>query len=465
MKKMFRIIMQLLCCLCLANVYAQIGFEEYIVNAGLDGPVSIDTADIDVDGDLDVVAASFPENQIAWFENLDGQGENFAWRQVTTITGGPISVDVSDLDGDGDMDILVMYREDKIAWYENMDGSGNFSTQQVVSSSIVYGSVARAADLDGDGDMDVLSASFLDDKIAWYENIDGQATFGPQQILSTNLDGAIDVYPADLDGDGDLDVLGCGRDESDVVWFENLNGTGSFGAEQLVSTGLSFPRALFAVDLDGDGDLDVLSASSGDSKIAWYDNLGGGNFGNPTQNQNIITTDAQGAYDVYSADLDGDGDQDVLSVSRVDNKIAWYENIDGQGSFGEQQIIKDSALGLWAVVAADINDDGKIDVLSCSEFDYRVNWFKNLGVLGIAGTKDQSVRIYPNPTSGVVSLAFENELDNLELLLTNVQGQLISQKVFETLSNTEIELPSTAGVYFLTLKTSNGQSTVKLIKQ
>jgi len=60
-------------------------------------------------------------------------------------------------------------------------------------------------DVDGDGDMDVLSASFYDDKIAWYEN-DGSESF-TERIISTAADGANSVYAADVDGDGDMDVL------------------------------------------------------------------------------------------------------------------------------------------------------------------------------------------------------------------------------------------------------------------
>ena len=83
--------------------------------------------------------------------------------------------------------------------------------------------------------------------------------------------------------------------------------------------------SVYAADLDGDGDADVLSALYIDDKIAWYENQGGGSF----SAQQVITTAADGARSVYAADLDGDGDADVLSASRFDDKIAWYENLGG----------------------------------------------------------------------------------------------------------------------------------------
>ena len=82
-------------------------------------------------------------------------------------------------------------------------------------------------DLDGDGDMDVLSASWLDDKIAWYEN-DGVEYSVPEVFISTNADGAWSVYAQDLDGDGDKDVLSASRDDDKIAWYEN-DGAGASG--------------------------------------------------------------------------------------------------------------------------------------------------------------------------------------------------------------------------------------------
>ena len=88
-----------------------------------------------------------------------------------------------------------------------------------------------------------------------------------------------------------------------------------------ITTSADGAQSVYAVDLDGDGDIDVLSASGTDDKSAWYENDGSESFTSRT-----ITTSADGAYSVYAVDLDGDGDMDVLSASFFDAKIAWYEN-------------------------------------------------------------------------------------------------------------------------------------------
>jgi hypothetical protein len=94
---------------------------------------------------------------------------------------------------------------------------------------------------------------------------------------------------------------------------------------------LIVPQSVYAIDIDGDGDNDVLSASFDDDKIAWYINNGNGNF----STEQIISTNADYAQSVYAIDLDGDGDNDVLSASGDDDKIAWYIN-DGSGNFSSR---------------------------------------------------------------------------------------------------------------------------------
>ncbi|MCP4048207.1 MAG: LamG domain-containing protein, partial [Gammaproteobacteria bacterium] len=103
--------------------------------------------------------------------------------------------------------------------------------------------------------------------------------------------------------------------------------TASFSGENVITTGASGALLVTTADVDGDGDLDVLSASINDDKIAWYENDGSQTF-----TAHTITTGANGAYSVTAADVDGDGDLDVLSASLNDHKIAWYEN-DGNETF------------------------------------------------------------------------------------------------------------------------------------
>ena len=289
----------------------------------------------------------------------------------TIISSEPdevISVFAADLDGDGDMDILSASRRfDKIAWYENTDGAGTFGPQQVITTMADQPDHVWAADLDGDGDIDAISASMDDNKIAWYENTDGLGTFGAQQVITTNADGAVRVNVADIDQDGDIDVISASQNDDKIAWYENTDGNGTFGAEQVISVAAITPLGMYTADLDGDGDFDVLSASIGDGKIAWYENDGAGMFGP----QEVIDGNVSGAIRVRAGDFDGDGDLDVLSTENYGD-VSWYENIDGSGTFGPARVISEvsSVVGLYA---GDLDGDGDLDVLTSSVFSQQCN--------------------------------------------------------------------------------------------
>jgi hypothetical protein len=352
-------------------------FSEQLpsISTAADGTYSVYATDIDGDGDMDVLSASLLDDKIAWYENTDGAGSFGAQDVISTAADAARSVYATDIDGDGDMDVLsASNADDKIAWYENTDGAGSFGAQNVISTAADGAWSVYATDMDGDGDMDVLSASFGDDKIAWYENTDGTGTFSAQNIISTAADGAYSVYATDMDGDGDMDVLSASFTDDKIAWYENTDGAGSFGAQNVISTAADGAWSVYATDMDGDGDMDVLSASGSDDKIAWYENTdGAGTFGA----QKIISTAADNARSVYAIDIDGDGDMDVLSASSGDDKIAWYENTDGAESFGAQNVISTAASGAQSVYATDVDRDGDMDVLSASFSDDKIAWYQS----------------------------------------------------------------------------------------
>jgi hypothetical protein len=356
-------------------------FHEQLppVSTSANGAIFVFSADMDGDGDMDVLSASSLDSKIAWYENTDGAGSFGAQNVISTAANGAKAVYATDIDGDGDMDVLSASGNifsSTIAWYENTDGNGTFGAQIVISNDPSAASTVYATDIDGDGDMDVLSGggNFLSGTIAWYENTDGNGTYGAQIVISNDPNAASTVYATDIDGDGDMDVLSASANDNKIAWYENTDGAGSFGAQNVISTAANGARSVYAADIDADGDMDVLSASQSDDKIAWYENTdGAGNFGA----QIVISNAAHAASTVYATDLDGDGDKDVLSASANDDKIAWYENTDGAGSFGAQNVISTAADGARSVYAADIDADGDMDVLSASFIDDKIAWYKS----------------------------------------------------------------------------------------
>jgi hypothetical protein len=95
---------------------------------------------------------------------------------------------------------------------------------------------------------------------------------------------------------------------------------------RLLATDADFATSVYAADLDADTDLDVLSSSFDDDTIAWYENDGGTP---PGFTPHVISTGAWGARSVHAADLEGDGDVDVFSASQRNGNVVWYANQEG----------------------------------------------------------------------------------------------------------------------------------------
>ena len=341
---------------------------ERPIAEGAKGAYAVFATDLDGDGDADVLSASQIDNEIAWYENL-GDGALFDQRIISRNADGAASVFAADLDGDGDADVLsASSYDDKIAWYENL-GDDTFSGEHVISRRADGAEATFAADLDGDGDVDVLSASSFDDKVAWYENLGG-GRFSAQRVITADARRAVSVSAADLDGDTDADVLFASWKDGKIAWYENLGG-GVFVRQPVITRDADRPRSVVPVDLDGDSDIDVLFASL-DGKVGWFENLGGGRF----SVQRIITRDADSPYSVSAADLDSDGDADVLTASHGDDEIAWYENVGG-GAYSDKRVIAGYAFGANSVVAVDLDGDGDADVLSAHRFGHKIAWYEN----------------------------------------------------------------------------------------
>jgi len=343
----------------------EFSFDKYVISTNVDVVESVAAADIDGDGYVDVLSASYGDDKVIWYKN-DG-GENFDPREITTIADGANKVVTADIDGDGDLDVLSSsFRDDSIIWYKN-DGSGNFNDYHNLYYHADGAKSVAAADMDGDGDIDVLSASFYDDKIAWHEN-NGTGQF-IAHIIATNADGAQSVATVDMDGDGDIDVLSASYIDDKIAWYEN-DGNENF-TNHTITTSADGTRSVAASDVDGDGDIDVLSATQTNSNVILYKNNGSQSF-----TAHTISSNNNAPASVTSADLDGDGDIDVLSGSNNNNKIVWYKN-DGSENFSSV-LISTTTEQVNSVTVADLNGDGNLDVLTASSVNDKVVWHEQI---------------------------------------------------------------------------------------
>ncbi len=436
-------------------VQAQFGPQQIITNTA-DGTRVIFVADFDGDSFPDVVSANKFGSSITWYKNLDGTG--FGSENLIATINQPINVHAADIDGDDDLDVLSLSApDDLIVWYENLDGLGAFSSQKIISSTEDGASEIVAADVDGDLDLDVISGSDSTG-LSWFENMDGSGIFGPKQIINASASNPRSISVIDIDGDTDLDIVASSSGTVTVVWYENLDGLGNFGGQQIVAPSALAVESIFVVDLDGDLDNDILAGTPAADRLVWYENLDGmGSFGGDI----VLSNQTDGITSIFAADLDNDDDIDVLSSSFQDGKIAWYENLDGFGDFGLQQIITTNTIGTRHVFAADVDNDTDIDVFSASQNDDKIAWYENLIFVGVEENELLIASLIPNPVVNKLYISSEQIIKDLKLY--DSYARLLFQKDTDTSFIDLSHFP--AAIYFVEIVSDKRSIVEKVIKK
>jgi len=348
-----------------------------LLDRDVDHGHSLQVADVDGDGNLDVFCAEMNLNQsnpdaAIWVLLGDGAG-NFTTTVVSTGFGNHESR-VSDLDGDGDLDILgkpYNWRSPRLDIWLNQGRAEEVPARIPFEHVIIDAEgpenphTKTIGDINGDGFVDALAASSNGGPLYWYES-----PTMTRHLIAPSGKWSCDAEVADIDGDGDNDlVISEYYEKKRLEWYENA---GTSAGEKWKLHVIGAPRAhdIEVEDLDGDGKLDVVSRSQsgfgtkeGNRIILWRQE-------DPDSWTQIIIPCPHGEG-LALGDVDRDGDLDIVIGGR------WYENPGGfeKGPWSEHIFAE------WhqdAIVrAADMNGDRRLDViLTESETENQISWFE-----------------------------------------------------------------------------------------
>ncbi len=281
----------------------------------------------------------------------------------------PAAATAADFDLDGDMDILAS-GSTGILWYEN-DGTGAFTAHQVSAAS--SSCKPQAADLSGDGVPDILCGmGSYGWGFTWWEKTVGGFTRHDVDpaVGDYQFDSFFEAVAVDMDGDGDLDVVVSGGQTTakSFAWWENTGGGWTrhiFDGVYDSSTGIS------VVNLNQTGGPDILLTSLSGNYIVWWRNDGAGSFTEFKIGDCLLCDQAT------AVDLDGDGDLDLLSAGGFNVGFQWWEN-DGSMNF-TPHTIKGGAVIASSIAAADLDNDGDLDILGSDGGNHRDIWWENDG--------------------------------------------------------------------------------------
>ncbi len=354
-------------CLCLAALVSlgvsriagaqALSFEHVVIDANNPlNPHCKALGDIDGDGLIDAIVASSKAEGMFWYEYP-------SWNKHTVRATGTWTTDmqVGDVDGDGDLDIVIP-EDGALRWYENPRPSGNPRTATWADHRIGTDGGrnhdVEVGDIDGDGDLDVVSRKKATGGTYFWRQ--QTPTSWTQITISTGLGEGTAL--GDIDGDGDLDVAQNG------YWIEQVSPTQ--WTERNFATNWPEDARVLVVDLNQDGKQDIVltTSESANGRFSWF------SASNPKSGpwtEHVVDPTASYLHSVRAADMDGDGDLDLVTAemhqSTNPDEVSVYLN-NGNALSWTQQVL--ATTGSHNLQVGDIGSDGDMDL-------FGANWNDN----------------------------------------------------------------------------------------
>ena len=357
--------------------------DTHLPVTDLRNSMDVGVADLDGDGDLDVVIPQeFRVNKLL-LNRGDGRFEDASDRipplSPEELAGGPPQlqfpgaghdsedVSIADFDGDGVLDLIIVAEDDvkfgRTTVHEYLRGLGGARYERVLPGLPDMEADAIAhADIDSDGDLDLLLAGAGQDRLLINDG-HGRFTDETADRLPNEDRVTQDAEFADLDGDGDLDLV-LAQEGGHAFWLNDGDGRFMDAFDWLPDPGNVEARKVTPADVDGDGDLDLYFSHVGWQGRSPQDHLlindGLGRFTNESATR--IPAEAETTLVARFADLDGDGDLDLV---RGDAGLISVWLNDGTGRFSDvsDAVLSERAPGVnIALALADFDGDGRIDL-------------------------------------------------------------------------------------------------------
>ena len=362
-----------------------IRFTEHLVLDGFSYAYAISAADITGNGSPDIFAID--TNVGLYLLENDGKG-NFTKHVIRRRTGEWLERHaIRDINGDGKLEFVSVDNTNGSLVYFEYDGdpreASSWRHRYITEGGLPGAYDLTIADIDGDGDLDVAASGWrIGNQFAWFENRDGRWV---KHMIEDNIGETRAIHAVDLTGDGLPDLIGTAAKGKEAMWYKNPGDPANQPWEKYVIDATPGPHHCTPVDMDGDGDVDLVMAirgaddSSGVDQIVWYENEG-----TPEAvpwKKHVIAESFPYGFEAVAGDLDGDGQMEVVATAwGEDGRIALFKHRGDPRGPWDMQLLKGGWENATQVIIVDFDGDGRLDIAASAERgSNEVRWWRNEG--------------------------------------------------------------------------------------
>ncbi|WP_343787452.1 beta strand repeat-containing protein [Dokdonella soli] len=406
------------------------------------GPASVTVADMNGDGRLDLIVVNTTGNTLSVLFNTTAPGAatpSFSAQQAFGAGIAPTFVAAADVNGDGKPDlVLVNTASNTVSVFSNKTPPGAMLATFAGSQSVGTGngpSSVGFADLNGDGKPDLIIAYTTGNMISVLVNATAPGSYKPAFVEQQNfvaLNGPASIATADLNGDGHPDLI-VGNASGGVVSVLLNAGTSSTAVAKFVgSPSISagpLPVSADVVDINGDGILDVVVANLASNTVSVLLNTTSPGAATPALAPTQSFGTGSGPRASAVADLNGDGKPDLITANETDNTVSVLLNTTTVGattvSFGTHQDFGTGAFP-FSVAAADLNGDGKPDIVTANAHDSTVSVLFNTTVPGAVTPSFATQQVFATGNGvGSVAIADVNGDGKPDIVVSNYSSNTV----------------------------------------
>ncbi|MFH1196473.1 MAG: FG-GAP-like repeat-containing protein [bacterium] len=302
--------------------------------------------------------------------NLHSQEIEFEKHSIDLNFAGIQCVKIIDLDADGDLDIIggseitPSSASKGIAWWRNNGGFPITWSRFTIDASFIHVMSVDAAYIDSDTHPDIVATSWQLNQVAWWKNSGNPVSGWTKTILKTNYTNAHDAQCADIDLDGDTDIVTCNSNPGSVDILYNQNSAQPSWSNVQIGYPFASAKSINIIELDFDNDFDIVAAADGANDIAWWENTGNNS---QVWNKKIIENYFDGAAFTSIIDMNNDSKLDIIGSGWSSNQIVYWLCNDLSANDWTQYIVTTTLVFASKGTGCDIDLDGDVDIVALSK--------------------------------------------------------------------------------------------------